>query len=118
MLARPECLGLPDDWWWDLNWQCFASVGVVCSISVEHIVDDLAEGSSIIEVALVTKQERSCDEILDGSDDRSSVLGSGDVILHAHQLSGFCAGFFGLWNMQVHLIAIEIGVVRVTHTLI
>ncbi|KAH3669375.1 hypothetical protein OGAPHI_001496 [Ogataea philodendri] len=48
----------------------------------------------------------------------ANVARSQQVVLHTHQVHGLCTGLLCLWNVQVHLVSIEIGVVRSTNTLV
>ena len=53
-----------------------------------------------------------------GSNEDFSVLGSAQVVHHAHEMQCLSSGLLSLWHMQVHFISIEVSVVGAAHALI
>ena len=82
------------------------------------------------------EEERSRDEVLDGGDDGLAVARRDDIGFDVHQLQSLSTSLFCLWDIyphtsvviaqdegrerrtEVHLVAIEVGVVRVANTLV
>ena len=87
-------------------------------IAIYHVHAEICKGPPIEEILLAAEKVCSCDEILGRRNDRFSVLWRREIVLYSHQIYRFGPGFFGLWNVQVHLVAIKIRVVRVTHALV
>jgi len=63
---------------------------------------------------LVGQEERAGDVIVNAADDRAAEPRGEDVLLHAHEDSGLRARLFALQHVQVHLVAVEVRVVRRT----
>jgi hypothetical protein len=77
---------------------------------------DLAEdakGLALLEVLVLEgQQEGSGDLVVDGPDDGAAEAGAEDVLLDPHQDAGLGAGLLALQHVHVHLVAVEVGVVR------
>src|SRR2546425_310971 len=84
---------------------------------VPHV--DLAQDERDLlpsELALLVRQEeRARDVIVDAADDRAAEPRGEDVLLHPHEDPGLRARFLALQDVQVHLVAVEVRVVRRTH---
>lgn len=55
---------------------------------------------------------------LGGSDEDLSIFGRAEVVEDAHESGGLCARLLSLRHVQVHLVAVEVGVVRIAHALV
>ena len=87
-------------------------------IRVGEIATDLRECAAVEEGVLARKQIRGGDEVLNGGDDGITVAWGDEVVLDAHKLESFGAGFLGLRDVKIHLIAVEVGIVGAADTLI
>lgn len=65
-------------------------------VSIFEIGADLRELSSVEEAITAGEQIGGGDEILNSSDDWLPISWCNEVVLHTHELKGFCAGFFCL----------------------
>src|SRR3989441_1335156 len=64
---------------------------------------------------LVGQEERAGDVIVNAADDWAAEPRGEDAFLHPHEDAGLCARLFALQHMQVHLVAVEVRVVRRTY---
>src|SRR5699024_2345489 len=87
-------------------------------IWTKHVEADLGEGTSIEEVVLSADKKSGTDEILDGRDDRFSILWSSQIILNTHQFHCLCSRLFGLRHVQIHFVSVKVCIIRVAYTLI
>ena len=74
---------------------------------------------SLVNVMLSRSNgKRDAKTCLGGGNEDLSRLGSAQVMHDAHELGGLRASLLCLGHMQVHLVAVEVGVVRVAHALV
>lgn len=78
----------------------------------------MGELGAIIETVFRGEEVGGSDKVLDSGNDRFAVSRRAEVVFHAHELYGLRASFFGLWDVQVHFVAVEIGVIGITDTFI
>src|SRR3989338_4156682 len=65
--------------------------------------------------AVLRQKERAGYVVVLAGDDRLAVSWGPDMILHRHQHLGLCARLLGLGNVYVHLVPVEVRVVRYCH---
>ena len=105
LLASPQLTGLQQRGRWQIN-------------GLQAITQKAAQLAKLVsgqEDVLLSEQKSSRQEVLGGTDRHLSTLGRHQAILHPHELHSLCSCLFSLWQMDVHLIAIEIGIVGRTH---
>ena len=86
--------------------------------AVHHVHAHVRERFAVEKAILCTQQESCCDEILSGGNDRLSVLRCREIVLHTHQVDGLSTSLFRLGYVKVHLVSVEIGVIRTANTLV
>src|SRR5690606_12379415 len=64
---------------------------------------------------LVGKQEYPGDMVMDPADNRASEARRADILLHSNKDSGLRSCFFGLRDVEVHLIPVKIRIIGRTH---
>ena len=79
--------------------------------AIGEIGADLAEFGTIEECVSGSEEVGCSDEVLCGSDEWYAITRCNDVRFDVHECNGFGSGFFRLRDVQVHLVAVEIGVV-------
>ena len=79
---------------------------------VAHVAAEPRQLSASEEEVLARDQVSRRDEVLRRGDDHLAVARSDEVRVHAHQAERLGARLLRLRQVQVHLVAVEIGVVR------
>mmetsp|Transcript_6640 Transcript_6640/g.16012 ORF Transcript_6640/g.16012 Transcript_6640/m.16012 type:complete len:609 (-) Transcript_6640:1097-2923(-) len=108
LLARPELDWLHDGWGGKLE--------VVTRIT--HEAAEERQLVPVVESVFARDEVGPREEVLRRRDDGGAVLGGADVVDDAHQLEGLGARLLRLGDVQVHLVAVEVGVVGLAHALV